>query len=225
MTARRVLIAEDEPKTAAILADYLTTHGFVPEITADGARAVASVLADEPAALILDLNLPGLDGVEVCRRLRRTSAMPIFMLTARVDEIDRLIGLEVGADDYICKPFSPREVMARLHAVLRRALGAVITGGPAWRAYPDRLTIEGPDVSLALTVVEFRIFAALIGQPGRIFSRDQLLDRAHPDFRDVSDRVIDSHIKNLRRKLADAGADPAVIGSVYGAGYRFLPEG
>lgn len=226
-----VLVVEDEPKLAALLADYLRADGLHAVAVHDGLSVQAAFALHRPALVLLDLNLPGRDGLAVCRELRAVSTVPIVMMTARVDEIDRLIGLEAGADDYICKPYSPREVMARVKAQLRRAAWApgaappppaATTAGPAlleidlshWRV---RLAGEPLD----LTPAEVRLLHALHAAPGRVLSRQQLLDHLHDDGRAVTDRVIDSHVRNLRRKLAAAtqGSDP--IRSVYGVGYAF----
>lgn len=223
--ARRVLVVEDDPKIAALLVDYLKANAFDADHLSNGAEVVPHVHARAPSAIILDLMLPGLDGMEVCKALRRFSSVPILMLTARVEEIDRLLGLELGADDYVCKPFSPREVIARVKALVRRAEGRVagesLVGGFVVDDATQRVRIG--DRGLPLTPVEFRLLKVLISQPGRVFSRDQLLDSIHEDFRDVSDRAIDSHIKNIRRKIEAAAAGLDCIHSVYGVGYRFEP--
>ena len=184
-----------------------------------------AVRGEPPAAVILDLMLPGLDGIEVCKALRRFSDVPIMMVTARVDEIDRLLGLELGAVDYVCKPFSPREVVARIKALLRRADRQ--SGPPAAQGgftiddAARRIRLRG--IELPLTPLEFRLLRTLLAQPERVFSRDQLLDALHEDLRDVSDRAIDSHVKNLRRKIATAAPGLDCIKSVYGVGYRYEP--
>jgi two-component system response regulator BaeR len=171
----------------------------------------------------LDLMLPGQDGMAACQQIRTFSSVPIIMVTARVDEIDRLLGLDTGADDYVCKPFSPREVVARIKALLRRAEG----GLPATNAPLALVVNEGPQTvtwqqkNLGLTPVEFRLLRLLMSRPGQVFSRARLLDQLHDDNRDVSDRAVDSHIKNIRRKLDLAGATEHALVSVYGAGYRF----
>jgi two-component system response regulator BaeR len=232
---RRVLVVEDEVKLAALLCDYLRAAGYEPRVAEDGPSALQAMADDYPAAVLLDLNLPGLDGMEVCQRIRRTSDVPILMLTARADEIDRIVGLEVGADDYLCKPYSPREVVARVRALLRRAQGR-LPGSPAALASPS-LEVGGFAIddagqrawwqgrALPLTPVEWRLLRTLLQSPGRVFARAQLLDAIHADFRDVSDRAVDSHVKNLRRKLQATIAGPDCIASVYGVGYRLdLPS-
>ncbi len=219
MKAGRVLIVEDEPKLAALLRDYLQAAGFATELVGDGEAAVTSVQRAAPDAVLLDLMLPGKDGLAVCRELRAFCAVPILMVTARVEEIDRLLGLELGADDYICKPFSPREVVARVKAVLRRAQApATDTAAVPLQLDLERFEARVRGQRLGLTPVEFRLLHKLAAQPGRVYSRSQLIEAAYTDHRVVSDRTVDSHIKNLRRKLAEAGIDP--IAAVYGVGYR-----
>jgi two-component system response regulator BaeR len=223
-TAQDILVVEDEPKLAALLAEYLQAAGFSTRVLADGNAVVPEVRADPPALLLLDLMLPGRDGLAICRELRSFTQLPVIMVTARVEEIDRLLGLELGADDYICKPFSPREVVARVKAVLRRQGGAgnAAQGGPvaglniepeAWRAELDGHKLD-------LTPVEFRLLETLAAHPGRVFSRAALLERIYDDHRVVSDRTVDSHVKNLRRKLAEAAPGRELLHSVYGVGYR-----
>ncbi|MBL0028886.1 MAG: response regulator [Rhodanobacteraceae bacterium] len=219
----RVLIIEDEPKLAALLTDYLQRDGYVCTSVHDGGAAIDQIRAIDPAIVLLDLMLPNKDGYAICRELRAFSTVPVLMLTARVDEIDRLLGLELGADDYLCKPYSPREVVARVRALLRRTR--------QWSALPahtdplqldhDRFEARIDGHALALTPVEFRLLAKLRDKPGHVLSRAQLLDAIYVDHRVVSDRTVDSHIKNLRKKLTDTkpGFDP--VSSVYGIGYRY----
>lgn len=220
---RTVLIVEDDLKIADMLANYLHMHGFATEQCGNGADAVTRVREQVPALILLDLMLPGLDGIAVCSAVRAFSAVPIIMLTARVDEIDRLLGLDTGADDYVCKPFSPREVVARIKALLRRSEGLLAKGlAPAAFALDDgRQQILWRGLPLPLTPLEFRLMRQLMSRPGQVFARARLLDTVHEDLREVSDRAIDSHIKNLRRKLEQAGTGEAGISSVYGLGYRF----
>lgn len=216
-----ILIVEDEPRLAAVLSDYLRQAGFEPHCTGDGREVVPRVRELAPELVLLDLMLPGKDGIEVCKEIRAFSTVPIVMVTARVEEIDRLLGLELGADDYICKPFSPREVVARVKAVLRRAGGHPAAESRGLTLDKDRgkALLHGRD--LELTAVEFQLLHFLARHPGHIFSRAQLMDHIYPDRRVVSDRTIDSHVKKLRRKME--AADPAQewIRSVYGAGYKF----
>jgi two-component system, OmpR family, response regulator BaeR len=215
-----VLIIEDEPKLAHILIDYLELNGYQTHWVADGASAVTEARARRPALALLDLMLPVKDGLTVFREVRAFSDIPIIMVTARVDEIDRLLGLELGADDYICKPFSPREVVARVKAVLRRAT-ANRTEEPNRLLIDDaRMAITFDGHRLDLTPVEFRLLKTLASSTGRIFSRDQLLDAIYDDRRVVLDRTVDSHVKNIRRKLADIAPDEEIIRSVYSVGYK-----
>ena len=219
---RHILIVEDDVKIADMLANYLLMHGFATEVCGNGHDAVARVRQQAPALIVLDLMLPGMDGLAVCTAVRAFSTVPIIMVTARVDEIDRLLGLDTGADDYVCKPFSPREVVARIKALLRRSEGALAKPVPAAFAVDE----AGQQISwrgqpLPLTPLEFRLMRQLMSRPGQVFARARLLDTLHEDQRDVSDRAIDSHIKNLRRKLEQAGTGEAGISSVYGVGYRF----
>ncbi|MBU6188888.1 MAG: response regulator [Betaproteobacteria bacterium] len=218
---RRVLVVEDDPRIALLLLDYLRNEGFQAESLADGRLALAEVRRAAPDLLILDLNLPGLDGVSICRGVREFSAIPILMVTARIDELDRLLGLNSGADDYVCKPFSPREVMARVHALLRRSERRVMATPGLWTIDDAGLRIAWRGQWLLLTPLEFRMLRHLLGQPGRVFSRAQLLESAHGELRDVSDRAIDTHVKNLRRKIQAVRPDDDCIASVYGVGYRF----
>jgi len=220
---KRILIVEDEPKIAALLADYLQAQGgFSSTIIDRGDQALKEFRASQPDLVLLDLMLPGLDGIEVCKLLRAESAVPIIMVTARVEEIDRLLGLELGADDYICKPFSPREVVARVKAVLRRT-GRAESDQPQGRLEIDEekflARFDGSD--LGLTPVEFSLLIMLSSSPGRVFSRDQLMNGMYSDYRVVSDRAVDTHVKNLRRKLALASGVDDMIKSVYGLGYRY----
>ncbi len=217
-----ILIVEDDAKIADMLANYLHMHGFATELCGDGQDAVTRIRQQAPALIVLDLMLPGLDGMAVCTEVRTFSTVPIIMVTARVDEIDRLLGLDTGADDYVCKPFSPREVVARIKALLRRSEGALAKPVVAAFAVDEaRQQINWHGQPLPLTPVEFRLMRQLMSRPGQVFARARLLDTLHEDQRDVSDRAIDSHIKNLRRKLEQAGTGEAGISSVYGVGYRF----
>lgn len=220
----RILIVEDEPKLAALLADYLRQADFEPVCLANGLEVVPWLKQHSVALILLDLMLPGRDGMEICREVRGFSNVPIIMVTARVEEIDRLLGLELGADDYICKPFSPREVVARVKAVLRRTVEPARADktGLLLDAECYRATWNGQD--LELTAVEFNLLHILVSNPGRLFSRTQLMDRIYPDQRVVSDRTIDSHIKKLRKKLHTASADQELIHSLYGVGYKFEPN-
>jgi two-component system response regulator BaeR len=223
MSAARVLVIEDEPKIAQLLVDYLKAASYEVDQVGDGAQALAAFERVRPDVVLLDLMLPGKDGLSICREIRVASTVPIIMLTARVEEIDRLLGLELGADDYICKPFSPREVVARVKAVLRRvARGApnALPSDAPLALDPDKFEARWRGRLLDLTPVEFRLLLRLAERPGRVLSRAQLMEGLYLDHRIVSDRTVDSHVKNLRRKLSDAeaGADP--VASVYGVGYK-----
>jgi len=220
--AARILVVEDEPKMAALVCDYLRAAGHEPQCIADGRDVVPAYREHRHDLILLDLMLPGRSGLDICRELRTFSDVPIVMLTARVEEADRLLGLDLGADDYICKtPFSPREIVARVKAILRRSRQADQKDPPAMQIDEDGLRAAYHGVSLDLTPIEFRLLKTLAGAPGRVFSRDLLLDRLHADQRAVTDRAVDTHVKNLRRKLEAAGADPECIRSIYGVGYRF----
>lgn len=222
MTAR-VLIVDDEPKIAALLRDYLINAGYETSVLESGLGVADWVRANEPDAILLDVMLPSESGLAICKSIREFSDVPILLLTARVEEIDRLLGLELGADDYICKPFSPREVVARVKAVLRRTNASATAIATSIELDEARFAVRVRGHALTLTPVEFRLLGKLLAQPGRVFSRQQLMDAAYRDHRVVSDRTVDSHVKNLRRKLTDAGFDP--ITSVYGVGYRLEPFG
>jgi two-component system response regulator BaeR len=218
----RVAIVEDEPELAALVADYARAAGYLPAVFHDGALALATFREMPPDLVVLDLMLPGLDGLALCRALRAapaTADVPLIMVTARVEEIDRLLGLEAGADDYLCKPFSPRELMARIKAILRRSGHAapLLSVDTAAR----RIAVHGKP--LELTPSEYGILAALARRPGQVFSRARLLDLAREGNAglDANDRAIDSHIKNLRRKLDAALPGVEAIHSIYGLGYRF----
>jgi two-component system response regulator BaeR len=219
--SNRILIVEDEPRLAALLGDYLKAAGYEVHRLYDGNDVVAWVHEHAPDLVLLDLMLPGKDGLDICRELRAFSELPIIMTTARVEEIDRLIGLELGADDYVCKPYSPREVVARVKAVLRRAAQRdAPTAGPL-TLVEDSLRVQAEGREIELTAVEFALLKALYRAPGRILSRGQLMDRIYNDHRVVSDRTIDSHVKKLRRRLSELLPERELIHSVYGVGYRY----
>jgi two-component system response regulator BaeR len=216
----RILIVEDEPKLASLLSDYLTNSGYTTECIFNGQKAIPAIRDQLPSLVLLDVMLPGMDGMEVCKEIRTFSDIPIIMVTARVEEVDRLLGLELGADDYICKPFSPREVVARVKAVLRRSKGDTIRSEDIQLDESrNRAVLKG--MELDLTMVEFQLLKILASDPGRIYSRNQLIDRIYHDHRVVSDRTIDSHIKKLRKKITDVLPEYDVIHSVYGVGYKF----
>jgi len=219
-----IAIVEDEARLASLLVDYLQRENYTTEHWDDGTTALAQLKQQVPDLVLLDLMLPGTDGLSICRELRQVSEVPIIMLTARVEEIDRLLGLDLGADDYICKPFSPREVVARVKAVLRRAQSAGSKEhSPAtdFRLDEDTATASYGESVVSLTAVELRLLQVLSATPGRIYNREQLMRRIYPDNRVVSDRTIDSHIKKLRQKLLNLDTDLSFIQSVYGLGYKF----
>lgn len=223
-----VLVVDDEAKIVQQARDYLERSGFHVFTAGDGKTALAVARHERPDLIVLDLNLPAMDGLDVCRALRRESDVPIIMLTARVEETDRLIGLELGADDYITKPFSPRELVARVRAVLRRVQGGVHQPGLI-RAGELEIDLHGYRVTRAgepihLTRTEFNLLVTLAQHPGQTFTRAQLLDRLHGVRYDGYDRSVDAHVKNLRRKLEPDPADPRYVLTVYGIGYRFTDE-
>lgn len=219
---RKILIVEDERKLADLLGDYLAQASFSHVWLSNGLDVIPWVRQNEPDLILLDLMLPGIDGIEICRDLRRFSNVPIIMTTARVEEIDRLLGLELGADDYVCKPYSPREVIARVKAIFRRmeSAKAVNPAESEFSMKEERMEIRYLGVLLDLTAVEFRLLATLLKQPGRLFSRDQLLDQLYEDNRIVTTRTVDSHIKNIRKKLSVVSSELDPIVSVYGVGYK-----
>lgn len=214
-----IWIVEDERDLAGIIADFITAEGHHARVIGDGAQALAEFRRAPPDLIVLDIMLPRLDGIALCRALREVSDVPIIMVTAKVDEIDRLLGLQVGADDYVCKPFSPRELMLRIHAVLRRRRAEVpATPGLVLDANSREARIDGHAVTL--TRSEFRVLEVMAARPGVIFSRAQLLDALDHDALDTTDRAMDTHIKHLRRKLAAVAPTREFIESVYGVGYR-----
>ena len=222
---QRVLIVDDERKLVQGLVGYFRQAGFETLTAYDGRAALDIARREQPDLILLDLMLPELDGMEVCRQIRRTSAVPIIMLTARVEEADTLIGLELGADDYITKPFSPREVIARARAVLRRTSGAmapaaVLRGGDVALDL-DRRIVQVAGQPIDLTPTEFALLAALMRNAGRPLSRSQLLDATQDDAYAGYERTIDAHIKNLRRKIEADPANPRYILTVFGVGYKF----
>ncbi len=223
---KHILIVEDELKLARLQVDYLHNSGFDTNCLSNGLEVLPWLKANPTDLILLDLMLPGRDGLDICREIRSFSAVPIIIITARIEEIDRLLGLELGADDYICKPFSPREMVARVKAVLRRQQAQttipILTSALMLNPHNFRVLAEGQEVEL--TTVEFQLLQALYQQPGRIFSRSKLMDLIYQDHRIVSDRTIDSHIKKLRKKLTDLLPGQELIHSVYGAGYRYDPQ-
>ena len=228
---KTILVVDDEPKIAALARDYLEHAGFAVITASTGRAALDTVRRERPDLVILDLGLPELDGLDVTREIRRDSSLPIVMLTARDDELDKLLGLELGADDYLTKPFSPRELVARVRAVLRRvdrsdrSSGdqALIRAGDLVLD-PPRMRAELGDRQIELTPTEFQLLATLAAQPGRIFTRSQLLDALHGIAFESYERAIDTHIKNIRRKLEPDPRVPRLVLTVYGVGYRFADD-
>jgi two-component system alkaline phosphatase synthesis response regulator PhoP len=222
---QNILIVEDELDLIQVLRDYLEKSGFQVEAQTNGPDALASVKHQVPDLILLDLNLPGTDGLDVARQIRRFSDVPIIMVTARVEEADKLIGLELGADDYITKPFSPREVVARVRAVLRRSQSVPLTpeilqaGKVTVDIHKHRVEIDGHPVTL--TPTEFDLLAVMVAQPGRAFNRMQLLEATQGEAYEGYERTIDAHIKNLRSKIEIDPRNPAFIETVFGVGYRF----
>jgi len=217
-----ILIVEDEPKLSKLLSNYLLQAGYETACLENGLEVLPSVREKMPALILLDLMLPGKNGIDICKEIRAFSSVPIIMVTARIEEIDRLLGLELGADDYICKPFSPREVVARVKALLRRSSNQPPSGVKQLLQLDEgRLLAILHGHELELTYVEFKLLSFLAANPGRIYNRSKLMDQIYPDQRIVSDRTIDSHIKNLRKKITAVLPEIELIQSVYGVGYKY----
>jgi DNA-binding response OmpR family regulator len=225
---KTVLVVDDEPRIVKLARDYLEHAGFEVMTATDGPSALTAVRLRKPDVLVLDLGLPGMDGLDVARTIRRESTLPIIMLTARDDELDRVLGLEIGADDYVTKPFSPRELVARVRAILRRvdrqdeASDRIEASGVSIDIARMRVVVGGRTVEL--TPTEFQLLVALARQPGRIFTRSQLLDAIRGVAFESYERAVDAHVKNLRRKLEDDPSRPRYVLTVYGVGYRFAEE-
>lgn len=225
--AGRVLIVEDDPDTVKLVGLYLARDGHKVLTAADGVEGLRLAREAKPDLVVLDLNLPGLDGMEVCRALREESVVPIIMLTARVDEADRLAGLDLGADDYVTKPFSPRELAARVRAVLRRTVREALERGPEEVRHGDikvnipRRTVCVGSTKVTLTPTEFRFLLLFMQEPGRTFTREQIIDRVFGYDFDGFDRTVDAHVANLRRKLKAGEGKRDYVDTVYGVGYRF----
>jgi two-component system response regulator BaeR len=223
-TTRRILIVEDETKIAEVLRDYLKAAGFAVSCLFQGDGVISAVRDNPPDLILLDVMLPGKDGMEICRGIRKFSAVPIIMITARVEEIDRLIGLELGADDYICKPFSPREVVARVKAVLRRVFSTPdakrLVAGPIILDEEMRQVTIGNE-ALNLTPSEFGLLQVMMAHPGRVYSRNELISKVQGYDFEGYDRTIDTHVKNLRKKIASRIPGEEIISTVYGVGYKF----
>lgn len=226
MPTASILIVEDEAKLAQLLADYLSREGYQTHQLGDGSTVIDTVRSTRFDLILLDLMLPGTDGITIMRKLREFSDIPVIMVTARVEEVDRLLGLNTGADDYVCKPYSPREVVARVQAILRRtqqrSLAASDRTLSLVRLDEERFEARVNGILLDLTPAEFRLLKTLTSNAHRVLSRDQLMNGLYEDYRVVGDRTVDTHVKNLRRKLEAAYTKPDWIQSIYGVGYRFL---
>lgn len=223
---QQIMIVEDEPKLGQLMVDYLQADGYDTRWLTSGSEVIATVREHPPALILMDLMLPGCDGLTLCRELRLFSDIPLMMVTAKTEEIDRLLGLEIGADDYICKPYSPREVVARVKTILRRCYRPLLSFDQTGSLHIDESRFQASYQRhlLDLTPIELRLLKTLACQPGVVFSREQLLNNLYDDYRVVTDRTIDSHIKNLRRKLEWVDGETLFIRSVYGIGYRWEAE-
>jgi DNA-binding response OmpR family regulator len=225
---KKILVIDDEPKIVQLARDYLEHAGFEVVTAYDGKTALAIVRAEKPDLIVLDLGLPEMDGLDVTRSIRKFSNVPIIMLTARAEETDKLIGLEIGADDYITKPFSPKELVARVRVVLRRmevaASGSDIIRAADLTLDVPRLKVSIDDRAIEVTPTEFELLATLVKQPGRVFTRAQLLDAIHGIAFESYERAIDAHIKNIRRKIESNPREPRYILTVYGVGYKFAEK-
>lgn len=217
----RVWVVEDSEKIGSLVIDYLKAQHYQTRWFQTGEGVVEAVRNQEPHLILLDIMLPVMDGTTICREVRRFSSVPIIFLTAKVEEIDRLLGLELGADDYVCKPFSPREVIARVKAVLRRYQHDPSQPATPFEVLEDQHLIKLNGKSLVLTPNEYNLLKTFLNHPGLVFSRDQLLDHLYDDFRAVTDRTIDTHIKNLRKKIESYLPGQTLIRSIYGIGYKF----
>ncbi|MGH7685429.1 MAG: response regulator transcription factor [Candidatus Dormibacteria bacterium] len=227
---RTVLVVDDEPEIVRLVRDYLENAGFAVLEATDGAQALQVARRQSPDLVVLDLSLPELDGLDVARALRQTAPIPIIMLTARADEVDRVAGLELGADDYVAKPFSPRELVARVRAVLRRSDAAqtrepVLRVGDGLTLDLSRMETTVGDRHVDLTATEFQLLAHMARQPGRVFTRAQLLDAVHGVAVESYERAIDAHIKNIRRKIEQDPRSPKYLQTVFGVGYRLADAG
>jgi DNA-binding response OmpR family regulator len=229
----RVLVVDDERKIAKMVGSYLEASGFIPAFAFDGAEALSAFERERPDCVILDINMPGIDGLEVAREIRKSSSVPIIFLSARTEEVDKVLGLELGGDDYVTKPFSPRELVSRVKALLRRAGGGGVprpdspAGGSSIRCGDIELDLErrtarrGTD-SVGLTAIQFDILSFLMRRPGRVYSRLEILEGAVGLEYAGYERTLDAHIKNIRRALGDDSETPRYVGTVRGVGYKFI---
>lgn len=218
----RVVIVEDDKEIAEIVIMYLQAAELEVKHFDDGIGVVEWVRENNPAVVLLDLDLPTKQGLDVCKEIRDFSEIPIIMTTAKVEEVDRLVGLEIGADDYVCKPYSVKELVARVKVQLRR-LGKQSSADKGLKVDRDAFKVFFQKDEVELTAVEFKLFDLLYSNPNRIYSRNQIMDLVYQDYRDVSDRTVDSHIRNLRKKLKTLSLETEIIRSIYGAGYKFEP--
>jgi two-component system, OmpR family, response regulator BaeR len=226
LTEQSVLIVEDEQKIAGVVRDYLERFGFKTSWLDQGDKVISCIKEKKPDLILLDIMLPGMDGIEICKEIRKFSQIPIIMMTARIEEVDRLIGFELGADDYICKPFSPRELVARVKAVLKRSQfipqGEELVLGPV-RVNESTRQVSINDQEIKLTPNEYGLLVVMIRHPGHVFTRNELLNQVQGYRYEGYDRTVDSHVKNLRKKIARIFPDLDIISSVYGVGYRLNP--
>jgi len=220
MNKHTVVIVEDDNEIAEIVIMYLKAANFLTQWFDDGKGVVEWVREHKPALILLDLDLPTKNGLEVCTQVREFSDIPIIITTAKVEEVDRLVGLEIGADDYVCKPYSVKELVARVKANLRRMRRAPVSADGV-QVHSDCLSVSYKDIQIELTSIEFSLFNLLYSNANRVYSRAQILDLVYQDYRDISDRTIDSHIRNLRKKFKIFALENDLIRSIYGAGYKF----
>lgn len=219
----KILLVEDEADIANVILNYLQAAGWQTQLFSGCAGVVDYVRQQTPQVMLLDLNLPDGDGISVCQQIRQFSDIPIIITSARVEEMDRLLGLELGADDYVCKPYSAKELVARVRVQLKRLQPSVANTAAALQLDADTLTLRYQQQQLQLSLVEFKLLQLLLSSPHRIYSRDQIIDRLYQQQRDLCDRTVDSHIRNLRRRLQQLNLNAELIQSVYGAGYKYQP--
>jgi two-component system OmpR family response regulator len=227
--SKHILVADDDTHIREVIRFALEKAGMTVVLAVDGREAISYFHSSPADLIVLDINMPELDGLEVCREIRKTSDIPILFLSSRDDEIDRILGLEIGGDDYVTKPFSPRELVARINVILKRRQSAPIVIAPVTsleqgklRIYPEQHTVSWDGRAIQLTATEFAMLILLANQPSRVFSRDSIMGKAYEHNVYVSDRTIDSHIRHIRQKFADAGC-PSIIETVHGVGYKLNP--